>query len=136
MLPRGPALGLISRSTTQILSKRTLTRTSQQPRPEPKHYRLWAMPGDFVYRKDILAKQYTMKWHPGLNAGIDNERIIYALCDGVVVITEEKFEPDWDNHLVQEVYIKNDVKLPPQYARYIHVIPKKRISEFKLVDLI
>jgi hypothetical protein len=77
-----------------------------------------------------------MYWHPGLNAGIDDERTIYALCDGVMVITEEKYNPDWDFPLVKQAYIVGDEKLAPPYKRYIHVIPKRRISEFKLVDKI
>lgn len=116
------------------LSKRALSRTSQGPRPEKKHYRLWAVPGDLVQEKDILARQYTMKWHPGLNAGINESRTIYALREGVMIITEEPFEPDWNNPLVREMYMKEDQKLAPPFARYIHVIPKKRISEFKLID--
>lgn len=78
-----------------------------------------------------------MKWHPGLNVGIGNDRMIYALCDGVMIITEEKFDPDWQHPLVAEVYKDQDGnEVPPEYKRYIHVIPKKRIPEFKLVDLV
>lgn len=77
-----------------------------------------------------------MLWHPGLNVGIDNSRTIYALCDGIMTITEEQFEPDWDHPLVREVYMDKDEKLAPPYGRYIHVIPKKRLSEFKLIDAI
>lgn len=95
------------------------------------------MPGDEVLYKDILARQYTMKWHPGLNAGIDEHRTIYALCDGIMIITEDKFDPDWSYPLVKEVYIKSDGrKLAPLYKRYVHVIPKKRIPEFKLIDVV
>lgn len=75
-----------------------------------------------------------MYWHPGLNAGIDDQRTIYALCDGVMVITEEKYDPDWDYPLVKEAYTIGDRKVAPPFNRYIHVIPRKRISEFKLVD--
>lgn len=119
----------------QLISKRGIAKTSQYPRPEPKHYRLWAVPGDLVYRKDILAKQYTMKWHPGLNVGIQENRWLYALRDGIMIITEEEFDPDWDHPLVNKVYVNKDGdKRAPIFARYIHVIPKKRVSEFKLID--
>lgn len=94
------------------------------------------MPGDHVVRKEILARQYTMKWHPGLNAGIDESRNIYALCEGIMVITEENFDPDWSHPIVQKAYLKENEKFAPQMARYIHVIPKKKISEFKLIDLV
>lgn len=77
-----------------------------------------------------------MYWHPGLNAGIDNDRTIYALSDGVMVITEEEYKPDWDYPQVRQMYMSNDEKLAPPYKRYIHIIPKKRISEFKLVDTV
>lgn len=123
-----------SRLLLQHIPTRHLTKTSQRVRPEPKHYRLWAIPGDLVRRKEVLAKQHTMLWHPGLNAGIDHDRAIYALCDGVMVITEEKFDPDWSHPLVSKVYMDGEDKRPAQYKRYINVIPKKRISEFKLID--
>lgn len=95
------------------------------------------MPGDLVKRKEILAKQYTMLWHPGLNAGIDENRTIYALCDGVMVVTEEEFKPDWTHPLVSKVYVKKEgEKEAPLCKRYINVIPKKRLSQFKLIDMV
>lgn len=136
MIPRELLLPRLPKLLIQSVSKRYLAPSSQAPRPEGKHYRLWSIPGDLVHRKDILAKQYIMKWHPGLNAGIDGDRTIYALCDGVMIITEDKFDPNWDHPLVQKVYIDGEVKTAPLYKRYIHVIPKKRISEFKLVDVV
>lgn len=137
MIPNQILFLRLSRSFIQISCKRQLTKTSQKPRREGKHYRLWAMPGDEVIHKDILARQYTMKWHPGLNAGIDEHRNIYALCDGIMIVTEDKFDPDWTHPLVREVYMKSDErKLAPLYKRYIHVIPKKRVSEFKLIDVV
>lgn len=127
----------LARTFIQLSCKRHVAHTSQQPRPQGKHYRLWAMPGDEVHHKDVLARQYTMKWHPGLNTGIDEHRTIYALCDGIMIITEDKFNPDWSHPLVKEVYLTNDErKLAPLYKRYVHVIPKKRIPEFKLVDVV
>lgn len=128
--------GRVSAIIIQSLVKRSLSRTSQRPRREPRHYRLWAMPGDYVLRKDILARQHTMKWHPGLNAGIDADRNIYALCEGVMIITEEHFDPDWLHPIVDKAYTKNSEKMAPQMSRYIHVLPKKRVSEFKLIDLV
>lgn len=120
----------------QAVSRRHLAPTSQKPRPEKKHYRLWSLPGEFVHYKEVLAKQYTMCWHPGLNVGIDQNRTIYALCDGIMTITEEQYNPDWDYPLVHEVYMDKESKLAPPYKRYIHVIPKKRVSEFKLIDVV
>lgn len=122
----------------QLTCKRQLANTSRQPRPQGKNYRLWAMPGDEVYQKDVLVRQYTMKWHPGLNSGIDEHRTIYALCDGIMIITEDKFDPDWTHPLVQKIYMKGEdnKKLAPLYKRYVHVIPRKRISEFKLIDIV
>lgn len=120
------------------ISVRFLTKTAQKPRPDGKHYRLWKMPGDHILRKDILAKQYHMVWHPGLNVGINNDRLLYALCDGIMVITEEKFNPDWNYKLTQTIYKDydgNEIGVEP-FKRYINVIPKRRISEFKLIDLV
>lgn len=136
MITRELLLNRVPRLVLGSLNKRCLSKSSQQPRPEKKHYRLWAVPGDFVRMKEILAKQWTFKWHPGLNTGIDEDRAIYALCDGVMIITEEKFDPDWTHPIVKKVYMVGDEKRAPEYARYIHVIPKKRISEFKLVNLV
>lgn len=120
----------------QSVSKRYLSRSSQRPRPQHKHYRLWAVPGDHVSRRDVLAKQWTMKWHPGLNVGIDADRVIYALCDGVMIITEEKYEPDYSHPVVKQAYMKEDEKMAPPYKRYINVIPKRNVSEFKLIDVV
>lgn len=137
MIPREQLLSTYSRFLVQIVSKRSLAKTSQQPRLEKKHYRLWAVPGDFVKRKEILAKQYTMEWHPGLHVGIQEDRSLYALRDGVMIITEEEFDPDWTHPLVKKVYMnKDEEKRAPGIMRYLHVIPKKRISEFKLVDVV
>lgn len=122
----------LCRKTPLVQSSRCLARTSQQPRPGPKDYRLWTVPGELVRRKEILAKQYTMYWHPGLNVGIDNDRIIYALCDGIVVFSEEQFDPDHDHPVVKEAYTNGT----PYFKRYINVIPRRRVSEFKLIDLV
>lgn len=137
MILRDQLLNGYPRLLVQLLSKRSLAKTSQQPRPEPKHYRLWAVPGDFVRRKEVLAKQFTMKWHPGLHVGIQEDRMLYALRDGIMIITEEEFDPDWKHPLVKKVYMNRDEeKRAPGIVRYIHVIPRKRVSEFKLVDLV
>lgn len=131
---------MLLRITSLILqnSTRSLTRSSQKPRPDGKHYRLWKVPGDSVYRKDTLAKQYTMYYHPGLNVGINEERELYALCDGVMVLTEEKFNPDWNYRLTSKIYktFEGEETNVPVFQRYLHVIPKKRVSEFKLIDLV
>lgn len=127
-ISRGPLL--------QATCKRYLSKNSQRPRPEGKNYRLWMMPGDYVLKKAILAQQYTMKWHPGLNVGIDKDRTLYALCDGVMVITEEKFDPDWRYHLTNEVYNSDGKQEYPDYMRYLSVIPNTRVPEFKLIDLV
>lgn len=127
---------LIVNNHLQNVSKRYLCKSSQRPRVRGGHYRLWSMPGDLVYRKELLAKQSNIKWHPGLNVGIDDNKSIYALCDGVIIITEDKFNPDWDHPLVNHYYKDDEHKRAPLYMRYIHVIPKKRVSEFKLVDLV
>lgn len=120
------------------ISTRGLTRSSQKPRPEGKHYRLWKVPGDNVRRKDLLAKQYTMHYHPGLNVGINHDRDLFALCDGVMTLTEEKFNPDWNFKLTESIYkdFQGEETNVPTYQVYLHVIPKKRISEFKLIDLV
>lgn len=94
------------------------------------------MPGDHVRRKQILARQHTMLWHPGLNAGIDEMRNVYALCEGVMVITEDRFDPDWEHPIVKKAYMENNEKVAPQVCRYINVIPKRRVPEFKLIDLV
>lgn len=137
MLLKDLLAGPTTRILLQTICKRGLAPASQRPRPEKKHYRLWSVPGEFVHVKDILAKQYTMSWHPGLNCGIDNHRTIYALCDGIMAITEEEYKPDWDYPLVKDIYMdKEQNKIAPPYKRYIHVIPKHKISEFKLVDAV
>ena len=137
MIRGKPLLGGASRLLIQSVTKRYLAPSSQKPKPELKHYRLWAVPGDLVLTKHILAKQHTMKWHPGLNVGIDHERTLYALRDGIMIITEEEFDPDWEHPLVEQVYMdKEGNKLAPPYKRYVHVIAKKRVPEFKLVDVV
>lgn len=127
---------VLSRPSIQAISRRCLHPSSQKPKPEGKHYRLWMMPGDQVRRKTILARQYTPYWHPGLNVGIDLDRTIYSLCDGIMVITEEKFNPDWDYHVTKDMYEVDGDKRAPEHMRYIHVIPKPRVPEYRLIDLV
>lgn len=123
--------------TPLVITRNSAHLSSHRPAPEKKHYRLWSIPGMLVLKKDILAKQHLIYVHPGLNAGIDERRTIYALCDGIMIITEEEFDPDWDFPLVDTVYTTKDGdRQPPTHMRYIHVIPKRRVSEHKLVDVV
>lgn len=119
------------------IASRNINKNSQRPVPEYKHYRLWSLPGMLVNVKDILAKQHTMYWHPGLNVGIDDRRSLFALRDGIMIITEEKFDPDWDFNMTDTIYTNNKGdRLVPTYMRYIHVLPKRPISEYKLIDVV
>lgn len=137
MILREQLLSRCSKLLLQTSATRSIALASQRPRPEKKHYRLWAIPGDLVRTKDILVRQYTMRWHPGLNVGIQEDRWLYALRDGIMIITEEQFDPDWEHPLVKKVYTgRDEEQRAPGIMRYIHVIPRKRVSEFKLVDLV
>lgn len=118
------------------ISSRMIARKTMAPKRAGKHYRLWAVPGDRVAERDVLAKQYTVKWHPGINAGIDEDRTIYSLVDGTMIITEERFNPDRTHPLVDQIYGPEEDNMTPLIKRYIHVIPDRRIPEFKLVDVI
>lgn len=82
-------------------------------------------------------KQHTIKWHPGLNTGIDDRRTIYALCDGIMIITEEEFNPDWDNYQVRKIYTTREgERETPTHKRYVHIIPKRRVAEHKLINVV
>lgn len=62
-----------------------------------------------------------------------SDHAIYALTDGVVVITSEKFKPNLNNEIVKRFY--SDIE-GERMVRYVHVIPKKAPNVFKLVGFV
>ncbi|RWS03139.1 39S ribosomal protein L27-like protein [Dinothrombium tinctorium] len=90
--------------------------------------------GSFVQERDIICSQTSLKYHPGLNTGIDpRENVLYATCDGTLIVTTEKFNPNKDHELVQKSYSDLRGNL---FKLYVHVIPPKDEVVFKLIDLV
>ncbi|XP_053212455.1 uncharacterized protein LOC128395980 [Panonychus citri] len=90
--------------------------------------------GSFVHERDVFYKQKGLKFHPGLNAALDpRDNAIYALRDGIIVISTERFIPDLTNETVQKHYVDYD---GPMMIRYAHVIPHEQPKLFKLTELV
>ncbi|XP_015781825.1 39S ribosomal protein L27, mitochondrial [Tetranychus urticae] len=90
--------------------------------------------GSFVHERDVFLKQRGLKFHPGLNAALDpRDNAIYALRDGVIAISTERFIPDMKNDIVEKHYVDYE---GPMMIRYAHVIPLEQPRVFKLVELV
>ncbi|XP_074593357.1 mitochondrial ribosomal protein L27 [Brevipalpus obovatus] len=90
--------------------------------------------GHFVHERDIFMRQKGLKFHPGLNTGFDpRDNSLFALTDGHIALTTEKFNPDYSNPIVEKFY---RYKTPVRMVRYVHVLPTEPPINFKLIDLI
>ena len=90
--------------------------------------------GSLVHERDIFLRQRGLKFHPGLNAALDpRDNAIYALRDGIIAISTERFIPDMKNDIVEKHYVDYE---GPMMIRYAHVIPLEQPQVFKLVELV
>lgn len=59
---------------------------------------------------------------------------LFAMEPGKVVVTCEKFDPNWDHTWVQRMYKGREHQVI--YKKYFNVIPEQQHQRFKLVDAI
>lgn len=59
---------------------------------------------------------------------------LFALEHGKVLVTCEKFDPNWNHTWVQRIYAER--RGTTIYKKYFHVIPKPQHNRFKLIDSI
>ena len=69
-------------------------------------------------------------WHISLQVGISKKNTLYALCDGVVVVSGEKLNPYPDSPLYERV--KSGISI---YKKFYHVYPVPVHAKFKLVSM-
>lgn len=100
--------------------------------PRPKHRGWQVQDGHFVSAGTLLATQLTLRFHPGLNVGFGKNGTLFALEHGRVVVTCEKFEPNWEHTWVQRTYAGREDQTI--YKKYFNVIPEPQHQRFKLVD--
>lgn len=57
---------------------------------------------------------------------------IYAMCNGKVIVTCEKVEPNFDNYWIQRFFADRGGQT--FYKKYFNVVPTKQHQRFRLVD--
>ncbi|EFX73953.1 hypothetical protein DAPPUDRAFT_200344 [Daphnia pulex] len=92
--------------------------------------------GSKVTQSSILLRQLHIRCHPGLNVGMGKDGSLYALQPGRVLITCEKFEPNFDKYWTNKAYGSRKENMNNVYKKYFHVIPEPLEPKFKLVDVI
>lgn len=63
-----------------------------------------------------------------------SDRTLVAMVPGVVRITSEVFDPNFDNPHVIEIY--NNRQGQKIYKKYVNVIPEPQHCRFKLIDVV
>ncbi|CAG9134628.1 hypothetical protein JYU34_009213 [Plutella xylostella] len=123
----------IAVETVRHASKKTGGSTSNTNcKTKPKHRGWKVQDGHHVKSSHILATQLTTRFHPGLNVGLGRNGTLFAIEAGKVVVTCEKFEPNWEHSWVQRNYAGRHQQTI--YKKYYNVIPEPQHSRFKLVD--
>ncbi|KAL0839401.1 hypothetical protein ABMA28_016126 [Loxostege sticticalis] len=99
---------------------------------KPKHRGWKVQDGHFVQQGHMLVTQRTPRFHPGLNVGFGRNGTLFAMEAGRVVVTCEKFDPNWDHTWVQRIYGGREEQTI--YKKYFNVIPEPQHQRFKLID--
>ncbi|EEC00188.1 ribosomal protein L27, putative, partial [Ixodes scapularis] len=110
-------------------------RACRQDGPQRGHrygWRKWS--GQRVHEGELLVKQRTLRFHPGLNVVFGYRHSLLAAVEGRVAVTFEKVNPCWDNPRVQSFYEGRDVS--SLHKKYYHVIPDPQENKFRLVSLV
>ncbi|KZS10845.1 39S ribosomal protein L27, mitochondrial [Daphnia magna] len=95
-----------------------------------------AQDGTRVTQSSILLRQLNIRCHPGLNVGIGKDGSLYALQPGKVLITCEKFQPNFDKYWTDRVYRSRKENMANVYKKYFHVIPDPLEPKFRLVETV
>lgn len=126
---------LPSLSIDQIRGKKVKAKGSTRNAPRnirPKHRGWKVQDGAHVSTNKILATQLTLRFHPGLNVGFGKNATLFALTEGRVVVTCEKFNPNWDHTWIQRIYAGREDQII--FKKYFNVLPIQQHNRFKLVD--
>ncbi|CAG5009863.1 unnamed protein product [Parnassius apollo] len=99
---------------------------------KPKHRGWKVQDGHFVQAGHIVATQRTTRFHPGLNVGFGRNGTLFAMEAGKVVVTCEKFDPNWEHTWVQRLYAGRENQ--NIFKKYFNVIPEPQHNRFKLID--
>ncbi|CAB3411251.1 unnamed protein product [Caenorhabditis bovis] len=70
--------------------------------------------GEVIRQGDIIVNQFKMNYHPGMNVYYENDRgekLLRAKCDGVVRISREKCNPDFNLPEMKVYEYRKDVDL-------------------------
>lgn len=122
---------------TREASKKTSSNTTSRGRGKPKHRGVRVHSGVYVQKGTLLALQNIwrrLRFHPGLNVGMGRNGTIFALESGIVQITTEIADPNWDSMWVQKYYSGREDQVI--YKKYFNVLPKPQHNRFKLIDQI
>jgi large subunit ribosomal protein L27 len=68
--------------------------------------------------------------------GIGQDGSLYALEAGKVIVTCEKFEPNFNKFWTERTYSERKGNMNHVYKKYFHVIPDPLEPKFKLIDQI
>ncbi|CAG9791854.1 unnamed protein product [Diatraea saccharalis] len=99
---------------------------------KPKHRGWKVQDGHFVQAGHMLATQLKPRFHPGLNVGFGRNGTLFAMEAGRVVVTCEKFEPNWEHTWVQRIY--GGRQQQTILKKYFNIIPEPQHNRFKLID--
>ncbi|CAN8003352.1 unnamed protein product, partial [Ixodes hexagonus] len=110
-------------------------RACRQDKPQKgKHFGWRKKAGQRVHEGQLLVKQRTLRYHPGLNVVFGGRQSLIAAVEGRVAVTFEKVNPCWDNPRVKTFYEGRDVS--SLHKKYFHVIPDPQENKFRLISLI
>ncbi|KAJ0179225.1 hypothetical protein K1T71_004937 [Dendrolimus kikuchii] len=99
---------------------------------KPKHRGWKVQDGHYVQAGHMLATQRTTRFHPGLNVGFGVNGTLFAMEAGKVIITCEKFDPNWEHTWVQRMYAGREQQ--KIFKKYFNVIPEPQHQRFRLID--
>lgn len=71
-----------------------------------------------------------------VQVGIGQDGSLYALEPGKVIITTEKFTPNFNKYFTERAYREKRENMGHVYKKYFHVIPEPLEPNFQLVDQI
>uniref|UniRef100_A0A915EK30 39S ribosomal protein L27, mitochondrial n=1 Tax=Ditylenchus dipsaci TaxID=166011 RepID=A0A915EK30_9BILA len=125
-------------SANQFLPFVSSKRTKFGPSANTPFIGVYRKDGDIVCKDDLLIVQTKMNYHPGANvryqAEFGKQHYLMADCDGTVVVTREKAEPDPELDLMQKEYgFRNFENI---YKLHYNIVPRKMSQTFKLVDVV
>ncbi|KAK4296640.1 hypothetical protein Pmani_030878 [Petrolisthes manimaculis] len=104
-------------------------------RTRGKHRGILKIDGDYVTEGTLLVRQLGLDYLPGLNVGIGRNRTLYAMYHGRVVMTTERFIPNWEHKVMRrfgsELKELHDI---PIYKTYFHILTEPQKTNFKLID--